>query len=84
VPAKGDFAASAKITNAGDPSAWTKLNERYQPFFSDFASRFPFDDAMMIDTDGNVVYSVLKQTDLGANVNSGPFKTTKLAEGFRK
>ncbi len=84
VPAKGDFAASAKIMNAGDPSAWTKSNERYQPFFSDFASRFPFDDAMLIDTDGNVVYSTLKQTDLGANINSGPFKTTKLAEGFRK
>jgi class 3 adenylate cyclase len=84
VPAKGDFAASAKITNAGDPSAWTKLNERYQPFFSDFESRFPFDDALLIDTDGNIVYSTLKQTDLGANVNSGPFKTTKLAEGFRK
>ncbi|MFN8071272.1 MAG: adenylate/guanylate cyclase domain-containing protein [Mycobacterium sp.] len=84
VPAKGDFGASAKIMNAGDPSAWTKSNERYQPFFSDFASRFPFDDAMLIDTDGNVVYSTLKQTDLGANINSGPFKTTKLAEGFRK
>ena len=84
VPAKGDFAASAKITNAGDPSAWTKLNERYQPFFADFASRFPFDDAMMLDTDGNIVYSTLKQTDLGANVNTGPFKTTKLAEGFRE
>lgn len=84
VPAKGDFAASAKIMNAGDPSAWTKFNERYQPFFSDFTSRFPFDDALLIDTDGNVVYSTLKQTDLGANVTSGPFKTTKLADGFRK
>ena len=84
VPAKGDFKASEKILNPGDPSTWTKLNERYQPFFSDFASRFPFDDAMLLDTDGNVVYSTLKQTDLGANVNSGPFKATKLAEGFRK
>lgn len=84
VPAKGDFGASAKIMNAGDPSTWTKLNERYQPFFSDFANRFPFDDAMLIDTDGNVVYSTLKQIDLGANLNGGPFKTTKLAEGFRE
>ena len=84
VPARGDFSASVKVMNAGDSSAWTKLNERYQPFFSDFASRFPFDDAMLIDTDGNIVYSTLKQTDLGANVNSGPFKTTKLTDAFRK
>ena len=84
VPAKGDFSASVKILNPGDPSAWTKANERYQPFFSDFASRFPFDDAMLLDTDGNIVYSTLKQSDLGANVNTGPYKTTMLAEAFRK
>ena len=53
VPAKGDFNASAKIRSAGDPSAWSALNARYQPFFSDFASRFGFDDAMLLDTDGS-------------------------------
>ena len=84
VPAKGDFTASVKIQTAGDPSAWSKLNERYQPFFSDFADRFGFDDAMLIDTDGNVVYSTFKQTDLGANVLSGPFKTTNLADAYRQ
>ena len=83
-PAKGNFSESLKIQNAGDPSAWTKLNERYQPFFSDFASRFGFDDAMLIDTDGNVVYSTVKQTDLGANLLTGPFKATKLADATRQ
>lgn len=57
VPAKGNFNESVKTLNGGDSSTWTKLNERYQPFFSDFASRFGFDDAMLLDTDGNVVYS---------------------------
>jgi class 3 adenylate cyclase len=84
VPAKGDFAASVKVQTAGDPSEWSKLNARYQPFFADFADRFGFDDAMLIDTDGNVVYSTYKQTDLGANVLSGPFKATKLADAFRQ
>ena len=84
VPAKGDFDASVKIQNAGDPSAWSKLNERYQPFFSDFASRFGFDDAMLLDTDGNVVYSTYKQADLGANVLAGPYKTSKLADAYRQ
>jgi len=84
VPAKGDFTASAKIQTAGDPSEWSKLNARYQPFFADFADRFGFDDAMLIDTDGNVVYSTYKQTDLGANVLSGPYKATKLADAFRQ
>ena len=84
VPAKGNFDESAKILNGGDTSEWTKLNERYQPFFSDFSNRFSFDDVMLIDTDGNVVYTVAKQTDVGANVFSGPYKTTQLADAFRK
>jgi len=84
VPAKGDFNASEKIQTAGDPSEWSKLNQRYQPFFSDFTDRFGFDDAMLIDTDGNVVYSSNKQTDLGANLLGGPFKGTKLSDAYRQ
>ena len=82
VPANGDFAASAKIRTAGDPSAWSAVNARNQEFFADFVQRFNFDDAMLIDPDGNVVYSVAKQVDLGANILKAPFKTTNLAEGF--
>ena len=84
VPAKGDFNASAKIRSAGDPSAWSALNARYQPFFSDFASRFGFDDAMLLDTDGNVVYSTYKQVDIGANILGPPYKSTNLADAYQQ
>ncbi len=83
-PFKGNWDESVKVLNAGDPSAWTKLNERYQPFFTDFVDRFKFDDAMVVDTDGNVVYSTYKQADLGVNLFSGSYKTTKLTEAYRK
>lgn len=84
VPPKGDFDAAAKITNAGDPSEWTKFNERYQPFFSDFTDRFGFDDALLLDTGGNVVYSTYKGVDFGANVLTGPYATTALADAYRE
>lgn len=84
VPAKGDFNASVKIQSAGDPSAWSKFNARYQPFFSDFALRFGFDDALLLDTDGNVVYSTYKQVDLGANVLSPAYKASNLAAAYRQ
>ena len=84
VPAKGDFNASAKIRSAGDPSEWSALNARYQPFFSDFASRFGFDDAMLLDTDGNVVYSTYKQVDIGANILGPPYKSTNLADAYQQ
>lgn len=84
VPAKGDFDAAMKTLTAGDPSAWSAHNARYQPFFADFAQRFGFDDIMLLDTNGNVVYSAAKGVDLGANVLSGPYRTTKLADAYRQ
>ena len=84
VPAKGDFDAAAKVTSAGDDSEWTKVNERHQEFFADFVSRFGFDDVMLLDTDGNVVYTAVKGVDLGANLRDGPYETTKFAEAYRE
>ena len=84
VPADGDFVAAAKVTSAGDSSEWTKLNARYQEFFADFVTRFGFDDVMLLDTDGNIVYSVVKGVDVGANLRDGPYETTKLAEAYRE
>ena len=49
-----------KTLTVGDPSAWSAHNARYQPFFADFAQRFGFDDIMLLDTNGNVVYSAAK------------------------
>jgi class 3 adenylate cyclase len=83
-PFKGNWNESVKVVNAGDPSTWTKLHERYQPFFTDFVKRFNFDDAMIVDTDGNVVYTTYKQADLGVNLFSGAYKTTNLTEAYRK
>ena len=84
VPANGDFDATAKVLTAGDASEWSKLNARYQEFFADFVTRFGFDDVMLLDTDGNVVYTAVKGVDIGANVLNGPYESTQLAEAYRK
>lgn len=84
VPAKGDFAASLNMFGANDPSEWAKLNARYQPFFADFTQRFGFDDTLLIDTSGNIVYTAYKGVELGANILGAPYATTELAEAYRK
>lgn len=84
VPAAGDFEAAIKVGSAGDPSEWSKLNARYQEFFADFTSRFGFDDVMLIDTEGNIVYTAVKGVDLGSNLLDGPYRTTKFADAYRR
>jgi class 3 adenylate cyclase len=84
VPAKGDFEAAITMLSAGDPSEWSKLNAKYQPFFADFTERFGFEDTLLIDPKGNVVYTAYKGVDLGANVLDAPYTTTELAEAYRR
>lgn len=83
VPADGDWAAALEVLSAGDPSEWSKLHARYQPFFADFSKRFDFNDVLLIDPDGNVVYTAYKGVDLGANILEAPYNTTELAGAYR-
>ncbi len=84
VPARGDFDAALKVNTAGDASAWSAANARYQPFFADLTTRFGFEDALILNTSGDVVYSAYKGVDLGTNLLTGPYKTTKVADAYRQ
>lgn len=83
VAADGDFDAALKVATAGDPSAWSAVNARYQGFFADLTTRFGFEDTLLIDTSGNVVFTAFKGADLGTNLFTGPYKTSLLASGYR-
>ena len=84
VPSQGDYDKALLMNTAGDDSAWTAANARYQPFFADLAKRFGFDDALIINKSGDVVYTAYKGVDLGTNLLSGPYQTTKLADTYRQ
>ena len=84
VPANGDWDAAIDILSAGDASEWSTLHARYQPFFADFSKRFDFNDILLIDPEGNVVYSAYKGVDLGANILAAPYSTTELADAYRR
>ena len=41
-----------------------------------------FYDFLLMDTDGNVVFSLARESDLGTNLRHGPYRDTQLAKGF--
>ena len=84
VPAQGDFEKALATNTAGDPSSWSAANSRYQPFFADITTRFGFEDALILNTSGDVVYTAFKGVDLGTNLLNGPYKTTRLADSYRQ
>ncbi|GAA3580266.1 adenylate/guanylate cyclase domain-containing protein [Microlunatus spumicola] len=84
VPAKGDFDAAIKVDDAGDGSAWSADHARYHGFFRQVVEQNGFDDAMLVDTEGNVVYTAYKGTDLGTNLLTGPYKGSGLEDAYRE
>ena len=50
--------------------------------YSIFMDNFGFYDVFLIDADGNVVYTVTKESDLGENLRTGALKNSGLARAF--
>ena len=73
-----------KFDDARDGSAWSAANARFNDFFREIVLRFQFEDALLLDTRGNVVYSAYKGADLGTNILTGPFREGELREAYQK
>ncbi|MGB3481436.1 MAG: adenylate/guanylate cyclase domain-containing protein [Mycobacterium sp.] len=70
--------------DAGDGSAWSAANARFNDFFREIVTRFEYEDALLLDTRGNVVYSAYKGVDLGSNVFTGPFRGGELGDAYEQ
>ena len=81
----GDTTGDVTVADAGDGSSWSAANARYDPYFQRLVERSGFADVLLIDTDGDVVYTAKKRTDLATNILTGPYRgETALAETFRR
>jgi class 3 adenylate cyclase len=77
------YGASAP-DDAGDGSAWSAANARFNNYFHEIATRFEYRDALLLDTRGNVVYSVNKGPALGTNILTGPYRENNLRDAYEK
>jgi class 3 adenylate cyclase len=79
-----DWEKAIRFDDARDGSAWSAANARFNDFFREIVLRFEFEDALLLDTRGNVVYSAYKGVDLGTNILTGPYREGGLAEAYQK
>ena len=52
----------------------------FDPIFRAFNDRLSYYDVFLVDTDGNVVYSVTHEPDFTTNLKTGPYASSNLAE----
>jgi class 3 adenylate cyclase len=76
--------AAIAMDDARDGSAWSAANAKYQKYFREIVKRFDFEDALVLDARGNVVYSAYKNTDLGTNILTGPYSSSKLRDAYQQ
>ncbi|QRY44390.1 HAMP domain-containing protein [Mycolicibacterium boenickei] len=73
-----------RVDDARDGSAWSAANARFNDYFREIVERFQFEDALLLDTAGNVVYTAYKGIDLGTNVVTGPYRQSLLSDAYEK
>lgn len=73
-----------KDDDARDGSPWSAANAKFNDFFREIVTRFGFEDALLIDPAGNIVYTAYKGVDLGSNILTGPYRGGTLTEAYTK
>jgi class 3 adenylate cyclase len=79
-----DWDEAINFDDARDGSSWSAANAQYNDFFREIVSRFEFEDALLLDARGNVVYTAYKGVDLGTNILTGPYRENDLRDAYQK
>lgn len=58
--------------------------QSYRDYFRSLFESVGYYDLLLIDTAGNVVFSILHESDFGSNLNTGPYRETALADAHRE
>lgn len=71
-----------KLDAAAEENAYNALHKKAHPDYREFINAFGFYDFFLINSKGDVVYSVFKENDFATNLVNGPYKDTNLAAIF--
>ncbi|MFB2918833.1 adenylate/guanylate cyclase domain-containing protein [Aerosakkonema funiforme] len=71
------------LQNAGDDSKYSNIHTQYHRLFRDIIKKFGYYDLFLIDPkNGEIVYSVDKETDFATNLSDGPYSRSNLANAI--
>ncbi|WP_426323924.1 adenylate/guanylate cyclase domain-containing protein [Microbacterium sp. E-13] len=79
-----DWETAILDDDAGDGSAWSAAHARYHEYYRAMTQLQEYEDVLMLDTEGNVVYTAYKGVDLGTNLFDGPYRLSNLATAYRE
>jgi class 3 adenylate cyclase len=78
-----DFDQALASDDAGDGSAWSSAHATYHDYFRRLVSEVGYEDLLVLNLDGDVVYSAYKGIDLGISMDSTTYRESALAQVYR-
>lgn len=77
------FTSAFKKGGLNDPS-YKQAQKTFQSYYNKYVKDYKYYDLFLIDPNGNIVFTVAKESDLSTNLLNGPNKNTNLGKIFRK
>jgi class 3 adenylate cyclase len=68
----------------GSLCEYCAAHKKFHSSFRRVVERFGYVDLMLVDQQGHIVYTVLKEPDFGTSLTVGPFSNTKMASAVRR
>ncbi|KNY04667.1 adenylate/guanylate cyclase domain-containing protein [Microbacterium sp. GCS4] len=77
-----DYDTLLDDNDPGDGSSYAAASEQYGDYFSRLVREAGYEDALLMNLDGDIVFSAYKGVELGSNLMSGPYRETALASAY--
>ena len=76
--------AKHQYDRAPQDTDYNELHAQYHPIIRRYLDTFGAYDIFLVAPEGDIVYSVYKETDYATNLANGPYSETGLAEAYRE
>ncbi|MBN1546494.1 MAG: GAF domain-containing protein, partial [Syntrophaceae bacterium] len=80
---KSFYLEKPDLLNALDGSAYSAVHQEEHRFFKSYTKIGQYDDVLLIDLEGNVIYTKQKGPDFCVSLTSGPYQETNLARLYQ-
>lgn len=77
-----DYDAMLARNDSGDGTTYAQAAGRYGDYFTRLVGEAGYEDALLLNRDGDIVFSAYKGVDLGTNITTGPYRDTALAAAY--
>ncbi|WP_269936652.1 adenylate/guanylate cyclase domain-containing protein [Arthrobacter sp. HY1533] len=78
-----DYDKQLAFNDSGDGTEYALNAGRYGDYFERIVTEAGNEDALLLNLEGDIVFSAYKGIDLGTNVLSGPYRDSSLAQAYQ-